>query len=124
MNSLANKALPRALGRALSAPTEKQGARPEPVPDLVITVPINRVMQLEGKRYAMDFVRGLGAAIRREPVRTKAIPGLTRLGLCGQVAVLPGWEISKGARLEVHIAREPGMKVVNDHDLVSMEIAG
>ncbi len=49
---------------------------------------------------------------------------LTRLGLCGQVAVLPGWENSKGARLEVHIARELGMKVVNAHDLVSMEIAG
>ncbi|GLH20969.1 hypothetical protein BR1R3_37110 [Pseudomonas atacamensis] len=49
---------------------------------------------------------------------------LTRLGLCGQVAVLPGWENSKGARLEVHIARELGMKVVNAHDLVSMGIAG
>lgn len=48
---------------------------------------------------------------------------LTRLGLCGQVAVLPGWQNSKGARLEVHIARELGMKVVNAHDLVSMEIA-
>ncbi|WP_353187447.1 DUF4406 domain-containing protein [Pseudomonas sp.] len=48
---------------------------------------------------------------------------LTRLGLCGQVAVLPGWENSKGARLEVHIARELGMKVVNAHDRVSMEIA-
>jgi len=49
---------------------------------------------------------------------------LTRLGLCGQVAVLPGWENSKGARLEVHIARELGMKIVNAHDLVSMEVAG
>lgn len=49
---------------------------------------------------------------------------LTRLGLCGQVAVLPGWENSKGARLEVHIARELGMKVVNAHDLVSMEVSG
>ena len=48
---------------------------------------------------------------------------LTRLGLCGMVAVLPGWESSKGARLEVHIARELGMPVVNAHDLVSMEIA-
>ncbi|MBT9268535.1 DUF4406 domain-containing protein [Pseudomonas sp. MG-9] len=44
---------------------------------------------------------------------------LTRLGLCGQVAVLPGWENSKGARLEVHIARELGMKVVNAQDLVA-----
>lgn len=48
---------------------------------------------------------------------------LTRLGLCGQVAVLPGWENSKGAQLEVHIARELGMTVVNAHDLVSITIA-
>ncbi|VVP79033.1 DUF4406 domain-containing protein [Pseudomonas fluorescens] len=49
---------------------------------------------------------------------------LTRLGLCGMVAVLPGWDASRGARLEVHIARELGMPVVNAHGLVSMEIAG
>lgn len=49
---------------------------------------------------------------------------LTRLGLCGMVAVLPGWDASRGARLEVHIARELGMPVLNAHGLVSMEIAG
>ncbi|WP_318011744.1 DUF4406 domain-containing protein [Pseudomonas sp. REP124] len=38
--------------------------------------------------------------------------------------MLPGWGNSKGARLEVHIARELGMPVVNAHDLISMEIAG
>lgn len=48
---------------------------------------------------------------------------LTRLGLCGIVAVLPGWENSKGARLEVLIAERLGMTVVNAHDLVSMETA-
>ncbi|WP_238346837.1 DUF4406 domain-containing protein [Pseudomonas sp. FSL W5-0203] len=49
---------------------------------------------------------------------------LTRLGLCGQVALLPGWENSQGASLEVLIAHRLGMTVVNAHDLVSMEIAG
>ncbi|WP_458368748.1 DUF4406 domain-containing protein [Pseudomonas mandelii] len=48
---------------------------------------------------------------------------LTRLGLCGMIALLPDWENSKGARLEVHIAEQLGMAIVNAHDLVSMEIA-
>jgi hypothetical protein len=48
---------------------------------------------------------------------------LTRLGLCGMIALLPDWERSQGARLEVLIAERLGMTVVNAHDLVSMEIA-
>jgi hypothetical protein len=43
---------------------------------------------------------------------------------CDTVATLPGWEHSKGDRLEVLIAEHLGMRVVNAHDLVSMEIAG
>ncbi|MGY2286848.1 DUF4406 domain-containing protein [Pseudomonas gingeri] len=37
---------------------------------------------------------------------------------CDTVATLPGWEHSKGARLEVLIAERLGMTVVNAHDLV------
>jgi hypothetical protein len=42
---------------------------------------------------------------------------------CDTVATLPGWEHSRGARLEALIAERLGMKVVNARDLVSMEIA-
>ncbi|SFS27675.1 DUF4406 domain-containing protein [Pseudomonas sp. NFACC42-2] len=40
---------------------------------------------------------------------------------CDTVATLPGWEHSKGARLEVLIAERFGMMVVNAHDLVAKE---
>ena len=78
MNSLAQQALDRARHAAPVSKLLPPILANEPFPELVITGPINRVMQLEGKRYAMDFVQGLGTAIRREPVRTKAIADLTR----------------------------------------------
>ena len=83
MNPTAFKALADALDRQFQAPKPKPKLLPpvlanEPLPELVITGPINRVMELEGKRWAVDFVQALGASIRREPTRTKAIADLTR----------------------------------------------
>ncbi|SFP14836.1 DUF4406 domain-containing protein [Pseudomonas sp. NFPP28] len=40
---------------------------------------------------------------------------------CDTVATPPGWEHSKGARLEVLIAERLGMAVVKAHDLVTRE---
>lgn len=40
---------------------------------------------------------------------------------CDTVATLPGWEHSKGAKLEVLIAEKLGMTVVDAHDLVTRE---
>jgi len=48
---------------------------------------------------------------------------IAALMYCDTVATLPGWEHSKGARLEVLIAERLSMTVLNAHDLVSMEIA-
>lgn len=40
---------------------------------------------------------------------------------CDAVAVLPGWEESRGARLETHVARAPEMPVFPLHELVPDE---
>ena len=81
MNPIAQRALDRARE---SAP---------PPPDLVITGPINRVMELEAKRWALDFVQGLGASIRREPTQTKAIADLTRYAVAQPSSVASGVKI-------------------------------
>ncbi|QLG96550.1 hypothetical protein HZF02_26720 [Pseudomonas yamanorum] len=50
----------------------------EPLPALVITGPINRVMELEGKRFALEVVRDLGTSIRNPVVVAAVIANLTR----------------------------------------------
>ena len=92
MNPVAQRALDRARetpASRLLPPIQSN----ELVPDLVITGPTNRVMELEAKRWALDFVQGLGASIRREPVRTKAIADLTKYAVAQPSSVASGVKI-------------------------------
>ena len=98
MNPTAFKALADALDRQFQAPARASKLLPpvmanEPLPELVITGPINRVMELEGKRWATDFVQALGASIRREPTRTKAVADLTRYAATRPSSVASGVKI-------------------------------
>ena len=93
MNSLAQQALDRARQAVPASKRLPPVLANEPLPELVITGPINRVMELEGKRYALEFVRALGSSVRREPVRTKAISDLTRYAVAQPSSVASGVKI-------------------------------
>lgn len=76
MNPVAQRALDRARESAppaLIAPIQAAAALPE----LVITGPINRVMELEGRRYAEEVVKSLGSSIRNPLVVAGTIRNLT-----------------------------------------------
>ncbi|WP_339475241.1 hypothetical protein [Pseudomonas sp. RL_5y_Pfl2_69] len=95
MNPIAQRALDRARETPVSKLLPPIQAN-EPLPELVITAPINSVMELEAKRWALDFVQGLGASIRREPVRTKAIADITRYAAAQPSSVASGVKIVIG----------------------------
>lgn len=107
MNPTALKALADAFDRQFQAPVRASKLLPpvpanEPLPELAITGPINRVMELAGKRWAIDFVQALGASIRREPVRTKAIADLTRY------AVQQPASVASGVKIVIDLLKEAG----------------
>lgn len=104
MNPIAQRALERAQFQQMARDMELRATQPkpaevkpikpsEPLPELVITGPINRVMELEGKRYALEHVRTLGASIRRQPIRDKAIADLTRYAVQQPASVASGVKI-------------------------------
>ena len=76
MNSIAQRALDRAREIPAAALIFPAASSP-PVPELVITGPINRVMELEGRSYAVDVVRSLGSSIRNPLVVASTIRNLS-----------------------------------------------
>ena len=76
MNSLAERGLERARESAAHTPLTPIQTNP-PLPELVIKGPINRVMELEGKRYAEEVVKSLGSSIRNPLVVATTIRNLT-----------------------------------------------
>lgn len=92
MNPIAQRALDRARETPAPALLRPILANP-PLPELVITGPINRVMELEGKRFATDFVLALGSSVQRQPIRTKAIADLTRYAAQQPSSVASGVKI-------------------------------
>ena len=70
MNSIAQRALDRAREIAAATLIVPVASSP-PVPK-----PINRVMELEGRSYAVDVVRSLGSSIRNPLVVASTIRNL------------------------------------------------
>ncbi len=93
MNSLAQQALDRARKTVPASKLLPPVLANEPVPELIITGPINQVMQREGKRYATDFLRALGTSIHRTAIRAKAIADLTRYAAAQPSSVASGVKI-------------------------------
>lgn len=77
MNPIALRALDRARETSAPALIVPIQANPQ-LPELVITGPINRVMELEGKRFALEVVQALGSSIRNPSVVKQVIGNLTR----------------------------------------------
>lgn len=80
MNPIAQRAFDRA--RESVAPTSLIPIQvAPPLPELVINGPINRVMELEGKRFALEVVQALGSSIRNPSVVKQVIGNLTRTAI-------------------------------------------
>lgn len=101
MNPTAQRALDRAREKLASALLPPILVNP-PLPEIIITGPINRVMELEGKRYAVDVVQSAGADIRRPQVVEKIIRNLTIYA-----AQQPS-SVASGVKIVIDLLKEAG----------------
>jgi len=76
MNPIAQLALERARASISTKPAVSIQAA-QPLPQLVISGPINYVMEREGRAFALDVVKSLGSSIRNPLVVANTIRNLT-----------------------------------------------
>ncbi|SFP92907.1 hypothetical protein SAMN03159489_02211 [Pseudomonas sp. NFPP07] len=96
MNPLTFRALEEAFAGRAPAPAPKLIppvlANP-PLPEIVITGPINKVMFLEGKRYALEVARAAGSSIRNPAVAAKIVRDLTTYATAQPSSVAAGIKV-------------------------------
>ncbi|WP_223265582.1 hypothetical protein [Pseudomonas chlororaphis] len=95
MNPLTFRTLEEAFAGRAPAPAPIPELIPpvqagEPLPEIVITGPINEVMVREGRRYAMDVVRAAGADVRKRSEVEKLISTLTNYAVAQPSSVAQG----------------------------------
>lgn len=83
-------------------------------------------------RAAASWLRGSGYEVEDPSENVNPTPddyhgwlraGLAQLVTCDIVALLPGWEASGGARLEVNVAASLGLRVYSFRELTGTWIA-
>ena len=90
------------MNQSAQRPAPVQVLANPPLPEIIITGPINRVMELEGKRYAVDVVQPAGADIRRPQVVEKIIRNLTTYA-----AQQPS-SVASGVKIVIDLLKEAG----------------
>lgn len=77
MNSIAQRALDRA-GETPAPALIASIQTTQPLPELVITGPIIRVMELKGRRFALEVVQALGPSLRNTSAVKQVIGNTNR----------------------------------------------